>query len=287
MPEAIIQGVSLHYEIHGEGFPLILCHEFAGDSRSWKYQAGFFEQYYRVITYDARGYPPSTVPAGVSSYSQEQAVEDLGGVLDHLGFMQAHVGGFSMGGSVALNFALQYPERVRSLMIAGVGTGSANPDLFRQRSIEFARRLETEGIATMADYPRGPQRVQLLRKSPKRWQEFADQLSQHSSLGLAMTLRGVLGRRPSIFELEPKMRAFHAPTLIVVGDEDDPCLEPSLFMKRCICSSGLVVLPQTGHTVNLEDPDVFNRIIFDFLRAAEAGHWVRRESGVPTAALVT
>lgn len=287
MPKVTINGLQLYYETLGEGLPLVFCHEFAGDYRSWKDQVEFFSRRYRVILYNARGYPPSDVPDGLSLYGQEQSVEDLHGLLEYLRIGQAHVGGLSMGGNVALNFGLTYPQMIRSLIVAGAGTGSANAELFRQRIAEFAHGLDTQGMASMADYPHGPQRVQLLRKDPARWQAFHDQFLEHSPVGMALTLRGVLGRRPSIFALGDQLHALEAATLILVGDEDDPCLEPSLFLKRHIARSGLVVFPQTGHTLHLEEPDRFNQTVLGFLKAVEAGSWAKRHTGVATATLVS
>ncbi|MFQ5850024.1 MAG: alpha/beta fold hydrolase [Candidatus Binatia bacterium] len=287
MSKALINGVNLYYEVHGQGFPLVWSHEFAGDHRSWEPQIRFFARRYRVVVYNARGYPPSDVPTDLDSYSQEQAVEDLRGLLQHLSIGQAHVGGLSMGGNVALNFGLAYPQMARSLIVAGTGTGSTDPELFRQRLEEFARCLEAEGMAGLADYTHGPHRVQLLRKDPKGWQEFADHFSEHSNIGSALTFRGVQGRRPPIFDLEEKLCSLDVPTLIMVGDEDDPCIEPSIFMKRCIPRSGLVVFPQAGHTINLEDQDLFNRTVLDFLTAVEAGSWAKRNTGIASGALVS
>jgi pimeloyl-ACP methyl ester carboxylesterase len=125
---------------------------------------------------------------------------------------------------------------------------------------------------------RGPSRIQLLRKDPIGWQKFADQLFQHSEVGSALTMRGVQGRRPSIFDLEPKLRSLNVPTLIMVGDEDDLCIEPSIFMKRCIPMAGLVMFPQSGHAINLEEPGLFNRVVQHFLTAVEAGKWVTRDT---------
>ena len=285
MANSLINGVNLYYEVNGEGFPLVWSHEFAGDYRSWEPQVRFFSRRYRVITYNARGYPPSDVPADLDSYSQEHAVEDLRGLLDHLGVEQAHVGGLSMGGNVALNFGLAYPHMAKSLIVAGAGTGSADPETFRRRLDELSQRMETGGMEAMSDYTRGPARVQLLRKDTKGWQEFAEQFSQHSNIGSAMTFRGVQGRRPPIFELESRLRALEVPTLIMVGDEDDPCIEPGVFMKRCIPSSGLVMFPQAGHAINLEDPDLFNRAVLDFLTAMEAGKWAGRDPGAAAGSL--
>ena len=277
MPKASVNGIELYYEVHGEGIPLVRSHEFAGDYRSWASQVRFFERRFRVVTYCARGYLPSGVPTDPDAYSQEHAVEDLRGLLEHLGIEQAHVGGLSMGGNVALNFGLSHPQMARSLIVAGTGAGSTDPEAFRQRVDALADRLESEGSAGVSDYARGAGRVQLLRKDPDGWREFADQLSEHSSLGSALTFRGVQGRRPTIFALEDRLRELDLPVLIMVGDEDDPCAETSAFMKRCIPRSGLAVFPQAGHAINLEAPDLFNRTVSDFLDAVEAGKWPARD----------
>ena len=122
-------------------------------------------------------------------------------------------------------------------------------------------------------YSRGPTRVQFSDKDPRGWREFADQLADHSAVGSAMTFRGVQGQRPSVYELEKEMRQLQVPTLIVTGDEDEACLEPGIFMKRMISASGLVVIPKSGHTINLEEPDAFNRAVGEFLTAVEANKW--------------
>ncbi|MEE8442304.1 MAG: alpha/beta hydrolase [Dehalococcoidia bacterium] len=279
MPNALINGVNLYYEVTGEGFPLVWCHEFAGSYESWDAQVKFFSRYYRVITYNARGYPPSDVPEDVDAYSQEQAVEDLFGLLRHLGMEEAYIGGLSMGGSATLHFGVAHPEMAKALIVAGAGTGTTNPQQFQLQIEEFARRLEEGGMEAMADYARGVSRIQLLRKNPKGWEEFRRLFSAHSPRGSALTFRGVQGRRPPIYEIESSLRKLNVPTLIIVGDEDEPCLEPALFMKRCIPMSGLVILPQSGHAVNLEEPELFNRVVMDFLKAVEVGRWSRRESG--------
>ena len=285
MPTALINGINIYYEVHGEGYPLVWSHEFAGDYRSWDQQVKFFTRRYRVITYNARGYPPSDVPPDVDSYSQEQSVDDLHGLLAHMGIEKAHVGGLSMGGNVALNFGLTHPEMASALIVAGTGSGSTNAEVFRQRTLENADRMEAGGMAAMGDYSRGSTRVQLLRKDPKGFEEFAKNFSEHSNIGSANIFRGVLSRRPTIFELEPKLRALDVPTLIMTGDEDDACIEPAIFMKRMIPKSGLVFFPQAGHAINLEDPDLFNRSVLDFLTAVEAGRWATREVGPPAGSL--
>jgi len=278
MPTARINGVNLHYEEHGAGTPLVFVHEFAGDVRSWEPQVRFFSRRYRTVLYNARGYPPSEVPADPGAYSPDAAALDLLGVLEHLALPPAHVVGFSMGGSGALLAALRKPSALRSLVVAGAGYGSMQDREAFQRDVEqVAQRLLAEGMAPVADvYARGPMRVQFLDKDPRGYREFHEQLRGGSALGHANTLRGVQKQRPTMRELEPRLRELRVPTLILTGDEDEPCLEPALFMKRTIPSAALVVMPQAGHTVNLEDPDAFNRHVQEFIGAVDSGRWRMR-----------
>jgi pimeloyl-ACP methyl ester carboxylesterase len=277
MPFAVVDGIRLFYEELGEGTPLVFVHEFAGDAESWRSQVQFFARRYRTIAYNARGYPPSDVPDDPAAYSQERAVEDLRGLLDHLRVQTAHICGLSMGGYAVLHFGLTHPERARSLVVAGCGYGSGDREAFRRDAALVAKRFEEEGIERVAEfYSRGPTRVQFLDKDPKGWREFHDRLAAGSARGHALTMLGVQMRRPSVYELGDRMEALRVPTLVVTGDEDEPCLEPALFMKRKIASAGLVVLPKTGHAINLEEPEAFNRAVLDFLTAVDAGRWTLR-----------
>ena len=275
MPKALINGVNLFYEVVGEGTPLVFVHEFAGESQSWRPQVGFFSRRYRTLTFNARGYPPSDVPDDPAAYSQDRAVDDIKGLLDHLKIPKAHVCGLSMGGYAALHFGLRYPERALSLTVAGCGYGSgADREQFKKDSEDMARRLEAEGMEKVAEfYTRRPTRVQFLRKDPKGWQEFHDRFAAQSARGHALTMRGVQLARPSVFDLEERLARLAVPTLIVTGDEDEPCLEPGIFMKRKIPGAGLLVIPNSGHTINLEEPDAFNRALLEFLTAVDAGRW--------------
>jgi pimeloyl-ACP methyl ester carboxylesterase len=288
MPHAAVDGIRLYYEEVGEGTPLVFVHEFAGEVESWRPQVQFFARRYRTIAYNARGYPPSDVPDDPSAYSQERAVEDIRGVLDHLGVRKAHLCGLSMGGYAVLHFGLTYPDRAHSLVVAGCGYGSGDRDAFRRDSSQVVKRFEDEGMARVADwYSRGPTRVQFLDKDPKGWQEFHDRLAAGSARGHALTMQGVQMKRPSVFDLGDRMEALRVPTLVVTGDEDEPCLEPALFMKRKIASAGLVVLPRAGHTINIEEPEAFNRAVLDFLTAVDAGRWgLRNPASVSASAIL-
>jgi pimeloyl-ACP methyl ester carboxylesterase len=290
MPMAPVNGVKLYYEITGTGYPLIFSHEFAGDYRSWEPQVRHFAKRYQVITYNARGYPPSDVPEDLNAYSQQQAADDIVGILRHLNIPQAHLVGLSMGGYAVLHAGLNHPEVCRSLVVAGCGYGSVAGDRekFQQDSGQVAQRLRSEGMkAVAAIYSKGPTRVQFEDKDPRGWREFADQLAEHSALGAELTLRGVQGHRPSVYALEAQMRQLHVPTLIMTGDEDEPCLEPGLFMKRTIPTAGLLIFPKSGHTINIEEPDAFNRAVSEFLALVEAGKWgARNPASVSSSAIL-
>jgi pimeloyl-ACP methyl ester carboxylesterase len=281
MPEFSASGARLYYEVTGNGFPLVWSHEFARDYRSWDPQVKFFARRYRVITYNAWGYPPSDVPPNPEDYSQEQAVDDLRLLLEHLGIEQAYLGGLSMGGNVVLNFGLAYPHLAKALIVAATGAGTTNREKFLQDGEKLAaRRLLDAGMEAVAhDYALGPTRTQFLRKDPKGWEEFHQGLAGHSALGSALTYRGVQMKRPTIYALENKLRQLQVPTLILIGDEDEPCVEPAVFMKRCIPRPGLAVFPQSGHAINLEGPDQFNRTVLEFLTTVENGGWTERMGG--------
>jgi pimeloyl-ACP methyl ester carboxylesterase len=273
-------GVTLHVEKTGTGEPLLFIHEFAGDHRSWEPQVRFFSAAYQCVTYAARGYPPSDVPTDPAAYSQERAVADAVAVLDGLAISRAHVVGLSMGGFTALHLALSHPDRVSSAVVAGAGYGAQpeRADAFRAESMITAGAFAAEGAAKAAErYAVGPARVQFQNKNPRGWAEFATALAGHSSLGSALTMRGVQAARPSLYALTDELTGVRAPVLVLVGDEDEGCLEPALMLKRTIPACGLAVLPRTGHTANLEEPDVFNHAVDRFLAAVARGAWCERD----------
>ncbi len=272
--------VRLYYEETGSGLPVVFVHEFAGDYRSYEMQMRYFGQRYRCIAYNARGYPPSDVPKDPARYSQNRARDDIRAVLDALKIEQAHIVGLSMGGFATLHFGFTYPTRARSLVVAGCGYGAA-PDKRAQFAAEAeaaAATFESQTMAKAAEgYALGPTRVQFQNKDRRGWTEFANQLAEHSTEGSALTMRGVQARRPSLFDLIEQMKTITAPTLIMTGDEDWPCLEPALLMKRTIPTAALVVMPNAGHTINLEDPTAFNQHIADFFHSVDVGAWRNRD----------
>ena len=276
-------GVKLYCEDTGSGTPIVFVHEFAGDCRSWEPQVRHFSRRYRCIVYNARGYPPSDVPDDVERYSQQRSRDDIRCVLDGLGLNKAHVVGLSMGGFATLHFGMVSSDRALSLVVAGCGYG-AHPEqraAFQEQARALAKTMLEEGMAKVAaTYGHGPARLQLKEKDPRGFAEFVRHFSEHSAQGSANTMLGYQARRPSLYDLTAEMARITAPLLVVAGDEDDVTLEPGLLMKRTIPGAGLVVLPRSGHVLNLEDPALFNRLLEDFFHQVESGRWSARAASL-------
>jgi pimeloyl-ACP methyl ester carboxylesterase len=278
MPNARIKSgsgeVDLYYEETGQGFPMIWCHEFGGDYRSYESQVRYFSRRYRVITWNYRGYPPSEVPKDPAAYSVEILVEDLRGLMTHLAIPRAHVGGVSLGGGLALNFGLRHPDMAESLVICGAGSGTVGREEFLKNAERNAKLFETEGVQAKArNFAESPTRRGFAEKDPRGWAEFLRNVLDHSGAGSALMTRGVMLKRKTIFELEPELKKLMVPSLVVVGDQDEPCIEPGIFMKRHIPHAGLLMVPMTGHTVNIEEPALFNQHVAEFLAGVERGRW--------------
>jgi pimeloyl-ACP methyl ester carboxylesterase len=278
MPHATTDdGVRLYYEETGTGSPMVFVHEFAGDHRSWEPQVRYFSRRYRCIAYSARGYAPSDVPDKPEQYSQARAVADIATIVDQVARGPAYVVGLSMGGYATLHFGLNHAAKARALVVAGCGYG-AEPGpgrtTFQEESRKTSELFLKDGMAkTAAQYGAAGARLPFKTKDPRGYEEFAARLAEHSARGAAYTMRGVQSARPSLWDFEDKLKALTVPTLIVSGDEDEACLNPGLFLKRDIPSAGLLVVPNTGHVINLEEPDLFNRAVGDFLTAVENGGW--------------
>lgn len=274
-------GISLFYESTGTGTPIVFVHEFGGNHWSWEPQVGYFSRRHQCITFSARGYPPSDVPEDVEKYSQARASDDIIDVMNAAGIERAHLVGLSMGAFACLHAALRYPDRIRSAVVAGAGYGSEkeHQEFFRRNSEQVALGFEERGAQMFAPvYGESASRVQFQEKDPRGWQLFVERMAQHSDKGAANTMRGVQMRRPSLYDLEAELAVLKVPLLVVVGDEDDHSIQPGIFLKRTAPRSGLAMLPKSGHTLNLEEPALFNQLLTEFITRVEAGRWGARDT---------
>ena len=274
-----LDGVRLYYEEVGQGTPVVFVHEYAGDWRSWEAQVRHFSRVHRCVTYSQRGYPPSDVPKDGARYSQDIARDDVLALMDSLKIDRAHVVGHSMGAYTALHVGIVAPQRCFSVTAAGCGWGST-PDAKKREEMkalaaETGKMFAEEGIvAASAKYADAPMRQAFKRKDPRGYAEFARMLAEHSAEGHAYTMLNLQLKRPTLWEMEDKLKKFSVPLLIIVGDEDEPCIDGSVFLKRTAPSAGLLMIPCTGHNVPSEEPAQFNAALAQLFALAEAGRWL-------------
>lgn len=275
--------VGLYYEEIGNGTPVVFVHEYAADYRTWEPQLRHFARSHRCITFSQRGYPPSDVPSDPESYSQDIARRDVVALMDALSVEKAHVVGHSMGAYTALHVGINEPERCLSITAAGCGWGSS-PDpaqraAMKEMAAEAGKMFAEQGIeAAAAQYADAPMRQTHKNKDPRGWAEFARMLSEHSALGHALTMLNLQLKRPTLWEMEEALKQLSVPLLIVVGDEDHPCLDGSLFLKRTVPTAALLVVPRSGHTITSEEPAVFNAALAELFSAVEGGRWMAHRS---------
>jgi len=272
MPEAkAADGAKLYYEVQGSGPAIIFVHELAGTCRSFDAQVAALKPRFKCIAFNARGYPPSDVPQSVDSYSQDIAAADIGAVLDAAGAKDAHVMGVSMGSAAALQFALAHPARVRSAILCSIGSGSdAKPEDYVVNMEAMAAKVEKNGLPQIREnFTTSPARLKLKEKNPAEFERFLGELAQFSVQGLTNTMRGVQKRRPPLYAHEARIAAMKIPTLVVLGGDDAGCAKPSHFLKATLPGARLEILPNTGHGVNIEEPERVNRMVAEFLDAVE------------------
>lgn len=276
MPYAQSGNVKLYYEETGTGFPILFIHEYGSDYREWESQVRHFSRRYRCVTYNARGYPPSDVPERDADYGYEFARDDAAAVLNHLGIAQAYIVGLSQGAYATLQFGLRYPDLARALVVAGVGSGSP-PALraeFVKNTVANAEAFLTQGSEAVAEsMGNSPTRIQLKAKNPRQYAEFLAHLREHSNIGMALVGRNYQAKRPSLEDFGPALGQLRMPVLLACGDEDEPCIDTNIWLKRTIPTAGLWMVPKTGHAINLEEPAAFNRALDAFFVAIEHGDW--------------
>lgn len=268
---ASFDGVRLYCESTGAGSPVVFIHEFAGSCRSFDLQVAAFKAAHRAIAFNARGYPPSEVPAPLDAYSQDAAARDVVAMLDGLSIERAHLVGVSMGAAAALQVAIREPGRVLSATLASIGTGSdAKPEQNETAMEAMARLIEDRGLDGLATtMGNSPSRKKLAEKNPQEYERFLQQLKTLSAPGMANTMRGVQKRRPPIYAHEASLSGVSVPVLIVLGGDDVACRGPSEFLRRKLPRARLEEFPGAGHLVNIEEPRRFNELVLAFVDDAD------------------
>jgi proline iminopeptidase len=266
---ADIAGARLYYEIAGNGAPVVLIHGNAGDRRHWDAQFSALAGEFRVIRYDARGYGRSSTPAEGMPYADH---EDLAALLDHVGAAQAHVVGWSMGAAIAVDFAIQFPNRTLSVTavgpwIAGYSSSAANDVYAGLAKVAIAAQRRGRDAAVKA-FMEAPFFAATSRDPSARGQ-FERIAASYSFWAFA--------HRDPRRTLDPpaaaRLSEIHTPMLIVIGEHDIPaCLEISALLDESVRDSTKMVLPGAGHLVHMERPEPFNTVLARFIRTADAAN---------------
>jgi pimeloyl-ACP methyl ester carboxylesterase len=253
MPTVALNGIGLAYDDGGAGPPVLLGHGYSATRRMWDSQRLALESRYRLITWDMRGHGETASPDDPAQYSADLTVGDMRALLRHLGVERAVIGGLSLGGYMSLAFHRAHPGMVRALVIADSGPGYRNPEVraaWNARAAERAEALEARGLDALGGAGR----------------EMREAIRHHrSARHLAHAARGMLAQQDArVIDALPGVRV---PTLIVVGDRDEPFRAPSEYMAKKIPGARLEVIPDAGHAANLDQPEAFNRVLLDFLDA--------------------
>ena len=251
MPTALLNGIEIRYDVAGAGPSVLLSHGYSATRRMWDAQLAVLSDRYRAIAWDMRGHGETESPDDPAHYSTELTVADMRALLAHLNVHRAVIGGLSLGGYVSLAFALAHPDLVRALVICDSGPGYRNDEAreaWNRRAHERAAELEARGLDALAG----------------RSREMQQAIRHHASAqGLAHAARGMLAQRGAhVIDGLPKIRV---PTLVIVGDRDEPFLAPSRYIASKIPGARLEVIEGAGHAANLDQPDAFNRVLRAFL----------------------
>ncbi|OGK86705.1 MAG: alpha/beta hydrolase [Candidatus Rokubacteria bacterium RBG_16_73_20] len=251
MATARLNGIEIDYEATGRGRTVLLSHGYSATRRMWDGQHRALGERYRVISWSLRGHGRTESPADPAQYSADLTVADMRALLEHLGVARAVVGGLSLGGYVSLAFALTHPALVEALVVCDSGPGYRSDEAraaWNARAHERAAELEARGPAALGD----------------RSREMREAMGEHrSAQGLAHAARGMLAQQGS--RVIDGLPAIRVPTLIVVGDQDQPFLAPSEYMAKKIPGARLEVIAGAGHAANLDQPEAFNRVLLGFL----------------------
>src|ERR1700716_1611751 len=249
MPKINRNAVNIHYEVHGDGPPLLLTHGYSSTSAMWQGQIEALSKHHKLVLWDMRGHGQSDYPDNPAAYSEALTVADMAALLGEVGADSAIVGGLSLGGYMSLAFFRAHPERVRALLIIDTGPGFKKDearDAWNKRAHETGDRFEREGLEVL--------------KSASR--ERSSVVHRDAS-GLARAARGMLTQRDAgVMETLPHIKV---PALVVVGADDTPFLAASDYMAAKIPGAKKVVIPAAGHAVNIDQPQAFIEAVLPFL----------------------
>jgi 2-succinyl-6-hydroxy-2,4-cyclohexadiene-1-carboxylate synthase len=267
MPFIEINSLKYYYQLSGSGLPLVLLHGFTGSSQNWSSHQAVFAQSYRVLTVDLIGHGLTDKPSDAARYGIYYAANDLIQLVDRVVGCPINLLGYSMGGRLALYTAAHYPEYLMSLMLESASPGLADDTERRERIRQdtlLAERIEREGVEAFVNFweriPLFASQQHLESAIQKR---VRAQRLNNSALGLANSLRGMgTGVQDSLWH---RLCEIQLPTAIIAGSLDTKFVGIAQQMYDLMPNAQLKLVPEVGHAVHLEAPEIFRMHIMNFL----------------------
>jgi len=263
----IVDGIDYYYEVSGHGEPVVLLHGFTGDHSTWNPIKQYLIDSFQVICIDVIGHGKTSSPPDVSKYRMEQVVSQISEILDHLLLKKAHILGYSMGGRLALSYAIANPERVKSLVLESTSPGLRTEEERRlrvQADEQLSDKILRDGIEKFVDYWENiplfktQKNINILAREQIRQQRLAN-----NPIGLANSLKGMgTGAQPSYWD---ELAALDMPVLLLCGELDSKFCRISKEMQLLIKNADLVEVNEVGHAIHVEDPKKFGTIVKEFL----------------------
>lgn len=262
--EMDINGVRYHIEVDGSGAPLALLHGFTGSSENWQPIRPALTDYFAVVTVDLLGHGRTDAPDDPRRYAIEAAADDLAAIFYRLGLPRVHLLGYSMGGRLALYFALHYPALLHTLVLESASPGlrtDAERFARAQSDEQLARMIESEGLEAFVDY--WTSLPLFAAQSADLRQRLRAQRLKNNPRGLANSLRGMgTGSQPSLWV---ELAQLSCPTLLIAGEKDAKFAHIAREMQALIKSVQCSIIPHAGHTVHAEQPEQYAQTVLQFL----------------------
>ncbi|MFE8698153.1 2-succinyl-6-hydroxy-2,4-cyclohexadiene-1-carboxylate synthase [Cytobacillus sp. FJAT-53684] len=248
-------------------FPLLLLHGFTGSASSWRKFETQWSSASKVFAIDIVGHGRTDSPLETSRYNIESVAKDLNELMDRMGMEQADILGYSMGGRLALTFAINYPERVRKLILESSSPGlekEAEREARRIQDEKLATRIQQDGIQSFVDYWEDIPLFQSQKQLPENVRsEIRNERLGNSAIGLINSLKGMgTGVQPSWWD---KLEGYVGPTLLLTGSLDEKFCEIAKKMQQHLKNASFITILECGHSIHVEKPKIFGTIVNEFL----------------------
>lgn len=263
----VIYGQTYYVEMYGSGQPLLLLHGFTGSCQTWHPFISTWGQHMQCIAIDILGHGQTDAPAAIQRYDIETVAKDIAMLFDRLGIKKAHLLGYSMGGRLALTFAIRYPQYVQTLILESSSPGLKTEEERIKRCEEderLAQFIEQHGVASFVDQWEKIPLFSSLQRLPKDVQkQLREERLQHTVVGLANSLRGMgTGAQPSWWGA---LHQLTMPTLLICGEDDEKFCRIASEMVQLLPNGTLVTVPNAGHVVHVEQRERFRSLVQQFV----------------------